>query len=66
MSVGCLSYTTLINPQINLFKTKANLLHIRNQSAQRSKHFPPRSWKPVFKWYTKQRSLSVLRPVQNT
>ena len=27
---------------INLLKTKRNLLYIRNQSAPRSKHFPPR------------------------
>jgi len=42
MSVGCLSYRALINPQINLFKTKSNRLYIKNQSVLRSKHFPPR------------------------
>jgi hypothetical protein len=39
MPVGCLSYRALINPKIKLFKTKTNLLYIRNQSVPRSKYF---------------------------
>ena len=31
-----------IQKEINLLKTKPNLLYIRNQSVPRSKHFPPR------------------------
>jgi len=30
------------NQPINLLKTKGNLLYIRDQSAPRCKHFPPR------------------------
>jgi len=28
--------------EVNLLKTKRNLLYIRNQSVPRCKHFPPR------------------------
>jgi len=31
---------------VNLLKTKRNLLYIRNQSVPRCKHFPPRLEKP--------------------
>ena len=32
----------LHNEELNLLKTKRNLLYIRNQFKPRSKHFPPR------------------------
>ena len=56
----------LSGSEINLLKTKRNLLYIRNQSVPRSKHFPPRLWKPISKSRIKQKSLSVLISVQNT
>jgi len=31
-----------MNKDINLLKTKRNLLYTRNQPVPRSKHFPPR------------------------
>jgi hypothetical protein len=34
--------------RFKLFKTKRNLLYIRNQSVPRSKHFPPRLLKPFY------------------
>jgi len=32
--------------ELNLLKTKRNLLYIRNQSVPCCKHFPPRLYKP--------------------
>jgi len=38
-----LFYISLLSsPNINILKTKRSLLHIRNPSVQRCKHFPPR------------------------
>jgi len=44
----------------NPFRTKRNLLYIRNQSVPRCKHFPPR-FKKLASWCVKKSSLSVLR-----
>jgi hypothetical protein len=38
----CLARHIDDNDDINLLKTKHNLLYIRNQSVPRCKHFPPR------------------------
>jgi len=50
---------------INLLKTKHNLLYIRKQSVQRCKHFPRRLQKPVSLCCIKQLLLFVLRSAQN-
>jgi len=52
--------------EFNLLKTKCNLLYIRNQTVPRCKHFPLRLLKLISQWYITQRSLYVLRSVQNT
>ena len=57
-----LSYMQPINP----FKTKSRLLYLETQFVPRSKHFSSWLQKPVSWRYIGQKSLLVLRYIQNT
>ena len=65
---GATNLTTTLDADINLLKTKRNLLYIRNQSVPRSKHFLPRLLKTnqLMTYKTKAAVCSDIRTKHST